>query len=127
MKENNKKYSFVISLYEYGATIPSLWDSVKKFTGNHPEHVAEGNAMEFISNDGGETYNNCHFVSTSNWSSFLIFNLPNLSGSGQTLRLVAWSGCDPMHTLIISRLWTRMAASSMSDGVTHRFTLLPLH
>jgi hypothetical protein len=22
--------------------------------------------MEFISNDGGETYNNCHFVSTSN-------------------------------------------------------------
>jgi hypothetical protein len=35
---------------------PSLWDSVKKFTGNHPEHVSEGNAMEFISNDGGEMY-----------------------------------------------------------------------
>jgi Mannosyltransferase len=67
MKENNKKYSFVISLYEYAATIPTLWDSVKKFTGSHPEHISEGNAMDFISNDGGETYNNCHFVSTSDW------------------------------------------------------------
>ncbi|KAJ5951864.1 Glycosyl transferase family 15 [Penicillium vulpinum] len=70
MKENKKKYSFVISLYEYVATIPTLWDSVKKFTGNHPEYVSEGNAMEFISNDGGETYNNCHF-----WSNFEIGSL----------------------------------------------------
>jgi alpha 1,2-mannosyltransferase len=70
MKENNKKYSFVISLYEYVATIPTLWDSVKKFTGKHPEYVSEGNAMEFISSDGGDTYNNCHF-----WSNFEIGSL----------------------------------------------------
>ncbi|THC99794.1 hypothetical protein EYZ11_000724 [Aspergillus tanneri] len=61
MKENNKKYSFVISLYEYYDTIPTLWDSVKKFMKNHPEHIAEGNSIDFLSDDGGETYNKCHF------------------------------------------------------------------
>jgi alpha 1,2-mannosyltransferase len=63
MKENNKKYSFVLSLYEYFDTIPTLWDSVKKFMSNHPEHIAEGNSMDFLSDDGGKTYNKCHFVS----------------------------------------------------------------
>ncbi|KAJ6119922.1 Glycosyl transferase family 15 [Penicillium sp. IBT 18751x] len=70
MKENDKKYSFVISLYEYYETIPTLWDSVKKFMKNHPEHIPEGNAMDFISEDGGESYNKCHF-----WSNFEIGSL----------------------------------------------------
>jgi alpha 1,2-mannosyltransferase len=69
MKEQNKKYSFVLSLYEYYDTIPSLWDSVKKFIGNHPEHIAEGNAMGFLSDDGGKTYNKCHFVSCRHYES----------------------------------------------------------
>ena len=64
MKENNKKYSFVLSLYEYVETIPTLWDSVKKFIKNHPEHIVEGNSMGFLSDDGGDTYNHCHFVSS---------------------------------------------------------------
>jgi len=63
MHENNKKYSFVLSLYEYIETIPTLWDSVKKFAKNHPEHIADGNSMGFLSDDGGDTYNKCHFVS----------------------------------------------------------------
>jgi len=63
MAEHKKKYSFVLSLFEYVETIPTLWDSVKKFMKNHPEHVAEGNSMGFLSDDGGETYNKCHFVS----------------------------------------------------------------
>ena len=63
MKENNKKYSFTLSLYEYYETIPTLWDSVKKFMSNHPEHIASGNSMDFLSDDGGKTYNKCHFVS----------------------------------------------------------------
>ncbi|KXS95476.1 hypothetical protein AC578_6866 [Pseudocercospora eumusae] len=70
MAEKKKKYSFVISLYEYVETIPTLWDSVKKFMKQHPEHIAEGNAMEWLSDDGGETYNHCHF-----WSNFEIGNL----------------------------------------------------
>jgi alpha 1,2-mannosyltransferase len=70
MKENNKKYSFVLSLYEYRETIPTLWDSVKKFTDKHPQHVAKDNSMWWISEDEGKTYNHCHF-----WSNFEIGSL----------------------------------------------------
>ncbi|KIW21537.1 hypothetical protein PV08_02117 [Exophiala spinifera] len=70
MKDNKKKYSFVLSLYEYVETIPTLWDSTKKFIKAHPEHIAKDNSMGFLSDDGGETYNKCHF-----WSNFEIGNL----------------------------------------------------
>ena len=65
MKENKKKYSFVLSLYEYVETIPTLWDSVKTFMKKHPEHISEDNSLAFLSDDGGSTYNHCHFVSSS--------------------------------------------------------------
>jgi alpha 1,2-mannosyltransferase len=64
MADNKKKYSFVLSLYEYVETIPTLWESTKKFIKEHPEHIAEKNSMGFLSDDGGDTYNHCHFVST---------------------------------------------------------------
>lgn len=70
MAEKKKKYSFVLSLYEYVETIPTLWDSVKKFISEHPEHIESDNAMEWLSDDGGNTYNHCHF-----WSNFEIGNL----------------------------------------------------
>ncbi|KAK4544420.1 alpha-1,2-mannosyltransferase ktr1 [Oleoguttula mirabilis] len=70
MADSKKKYSFVLSLYEYVETIPTLWDSVKGFMKQHPEHIVENNSMEFLSDDGGNTYNHCHF-----WSNFEIGNL----------------------------------------------------
>lgn len=70
MADNGKKYSFVISLYEYVETIPTLWDSVKRWMEKHPEQVADGNSMKFVSDDNGKTYNHCHF-----WSNFEIGNL----------------------------------------------------
>ncbi|MCJ1292292.1 alpha 1,2-mannosyltransferase 2.4.1 [Xylographa carneopallida] len=70
MRDNGKKYSFVLSLYEYVETIPTLWDSVKNFTKKYPEHIAQGNSMGFLSDDDGKTYNHCHF-----WSNFEIGNL----------------------------------------------------
>jgi len=79
MKENKKKYSFVLSLYEYVETIPTLWDSVKKFMKDHPEHIVEDNSLQFLSDDGGDTYNHCHF-----WSNFEIGNLNWLRGKGYT-------------------------------------------
>lgn len=63
MQDHGKKYSFVISLYEYVETIPTLWDSAKKFMKKHPEHIVEGNAIDWLSDDKGSTYNHCHFVS----------------------------------------------------------------
>lgn len=77
--ENKKKYSFVLSLYEYAETIPTLWDSVKKFIKEHPEHIAEDNSMRFLSDDDGETYNKCHF-----WSNFEIGNLNWLRSKAYT-------------------------------------------
>ncbi|KAL4788707.1 nucleotide-diphospho-sugar transferase [Aspergillus varians] len=70
MQENNKKYSFVISLHEYEGTIATLWDGVKQFMSDHPEHIAEGNSMQFLSDDNGKSYNLCHF-----WSNFEIGSL----------------------------------------------------
>ena len=70
MAENNKKYSFVLSLFEYVETIPTLWDSVKGFMKKYPQHIEKDNSMYFLSDDGGETYNHCHF-----WSNFEIGNL----------------------------------------------------
>ncbi|KAG5753259.1 hypothetical protein H9Q69_004838 [Fusarium xylarioides] len=70
MHENNKKYSFVLSLYEYIDTIPTLWASTKKFMQNHPEHISSDNSMRFLSDDGGENYNKCHF-----WSNFEVGSL----------------------------------------------------
>ncbi|EMC91518.1 glycosyltransferase family 15 protein [Baudoinia panamericana UAMH 10762] len=70
MVKNKKKYSFVLSLYEYVDTIPTLWDSTKKWIKNNAQHIADNNGMEWISDDGGETYNNCHF-----WSNFEIGSL----------------------------------------------------
>jgi alpha 1,2-mannosyltransferase len=79
MRENNKKYSFVLSLYEYVETIPTLWDSVKGFMQKFPQHIAEDNSMPWISPDGGETYNHCHF-----WSNFEIGDLNWLRSQAYT-------------------------------------------
>ncbi|GAA6034226.1 hypothetical protein JCM8097_003792 [Rhodosporidiobolus ruineniae] len=70
MKDQGKKYGFTVSLYEYRDTITTLWDTTKDFIKEHPEHLAEPNMMDWISNDGGESYNLCHF-----WSNFEIASL----------------------------------------------------
>ncbi|WVF72198.1 hypothetical protein IAT40_007010 [Kwoniella sp. CBS 6097] len=70
MQDEKKVYGFTISLFEYIETIPTLWDAVKEFIAEHPDYLPEGNAMKFLSDDGGETYNKCHF-----WSNFEIGDL----------------------------------------------------
>jgi alpha 1,2-mannosyltransferase len=70
MQDQNKLYGFTVSLYEYEATIPTLWAAVKEFIQENPTLVTPENAMAFISDDGGETYNRCHF-----WSNFEIGDL----------------------------------------------------
>lgn len=62
---------WTISIKEYVETIPTLWDTVKEFIRKHPEHILPKDhpesLLEWISNDGGESYNLCHF-----WSNFEI-------------------------------------------------------
>ncbi|KAI1793677.1 glycosyltransferase family 15 protein [Ganoderma leucocontextum] len=70
MEDHNKTYGFTITMYEFGATIPTLWDATKEFIKAHPEYVAKNNAMGYMSDDNGNSYNLCHF-----WSNFEIANM----------------------------------------------------
>lgn len=70
MEEKKIKYGFTISLYEYIETIPTLWNSTRKFIDQHPDYVAPDSLMKFVSDDNGESYNKCHF-----WSNFEVADL----------------------------------------------------
>ncbi|KAG8737510.1 alpha 1,2-mannosyltransferase 2.4.1 [Ceratobasidium sp. 414] len=70
MQDNKKVYGFTIALYEFPETIMTLWNATREFIQKYPELVPEDNAMAFLSDDGGESYNNCHF-----WSNFEIGDL----------------------------------------------------
>ena len=80
MRENKKKYSFVVSLYEYENTIPTLWETVESFMKEYPQHIHPNNSIDFITDKaplgkyglefGDSPYNLCHF-----WSNFEIGDL----------------------------------------------------
>ncbi|ODV94972.1 hypothetical protein PACTADRAFT_50808 [Pachysolen tannophilus NRRL Y-2460] len=70
MRENNKTYGFTISIYEFRATIETLWSTTKEFLSKYPKFVAQNNLMNFISDDKGNEYNLCHF-----WSNFEIADM----------------------------------------------------
>ncbi|KIJ05180.1 glycosyltransferase family 15 protein, partial [Paxillus involutus ATCC 200175] len=70
MQDNNKSYGFTISMYEFEATIRTLWETVKDFTKLYPEKMNPHNALGFVSDDGGASYNLCHF-----WSNFEIADM----------------------------------------------------
>ncbi|TDL29878.1 glycosyltransferase family 15 protein [Rickenella mellea] len=70
MQDEGKIYGFTISLFEFIETIPTLWNTVKEFLYANPGLVSADNAMQFLSDDGGWTYNRCHF-----WSNFEIGDL----------------------------------------------------
>ncbi|KAI0643423.1 glycosyltransferase family 15 protein [Trametes meyenii] len=70
MEDHNKTYAFTITMYEYLATIPTLWDTVKDFIKENPQYIAPDNAMGYMSEDNGASYNLCHF-----WSNFEIADM----------------------------------------------------
>ncbi|KAJ6489882.1 glycosyltransferase family 15 protein [Mycena sanguinolenta] len=79
MHDHDKKYGFTLALPEYASTIPTLWDAVKDFMKTHQSLVSPDNALGFLSDDGGETYNNCAF-----WSNFEIADLDLWRGEAYT-------------------------------------------
>ncbi|KZV66095.1 glycosyltransferase family 15 protein [Peniophora sp. CONT] len=70
MADHNKTYGFTITMYEFQRTIETLWDAVKEFSQQYPHHLSPDNALRFLSDDGGQTYNLCHF-----WSNFEIADM----------------------------------------------------
>lgn len=86
LRENKKKYGFVIAIPEYENTIPTLWSTVKKFMAEHPQHLHPNNALDFITTNETDVfywlqhktsteYNLCHF-----WLNFEIGNLDFFRG-----------------------------------------------
>ncbi|KAJ2724959.1 hypothetical protein GGI07_001621 [Coemansia sp. Benny D115] len=70
MHRNDIKYGYTIALHEYPETIPTLWSTVKTFIAENPGFVRHSNGYKWLSEDGGATYNGCHF-----WSNFEIGSL----------------------------------------------------
>ncbi|KAJ6547577.1 glycosyltransferase family 15 protein [Mycena capillaripes] len=79
MEDHDKVYSFTISLLEHEPTVPTLWDSVKEFMFQYPHFIQPQNSIEFLSNDGGNTYNMCHY-----WSNFEIADMDFWRGEAYT-------------------------------------------
>ncbi|QPG72766.1 hypothetical protein FOA43_000067 [Brettanomyces nanus] len=136
MKDNGKKYGFVISLLEYPDTIPTLWDTVEDFLHEHPEYQNTDSAVDFITTKepiGPKTvvsttdspYNMCHF-----WSNFEIgdlnffrskeyldyFNYLSQNGGFYYER---W-GDAPVHSIAASLLLNKDEIMHFEDiGYTH--------
>ncbi|EDO17399.1 hypothetical protein Kpol_1060p56 [Vanderwaltozyma polyspora DSM 70294] len=82
MREKKKKYGFVISMYEFQNTIPTLWDTVEEYiTKNEKDIDMSRNSYDFITDSdpiglynpyyvSDSAYNLCHF-----WSNFEIGDL----------------------------------------------------
>ncbi|OLY80945.1 Glycolipid 2-alpha-mannosyltransferase 2 [Smittium mucronatum] len=70
MHINDIKYGFTIAMFEIGKTIPSLWNTIKQFAQTNTNLISKNNSLEWVSLDGGKTYNMCHF-----WPNFEIANL----------------------------------------------------
>ncbi|GAV28733.1 hypothetical protein PMKS-002208 [Pichia membranifaciens] len=74
LKENRKKYGFTISMRELPNTIESLWATSKLYFKKLATNVFDAeqthNLLKFISDDGGESYNYCHY-----WTNFEIADL----------------------------------------------------
>ncbi|KAJ7751529.1 glycosyltransferase family 15 protein [Mycena maculata] len=79
MQDEDKKYGFTMTRPEYAETIRTLWDTVKEFIRENPRLVSSDNAMDFLSNDNGSSYNTCHF-----WSNFEITDLDLWRGKAYT-------------------------------------------
>ncbi|ETW76806.1 glycosyltransferase family 15 protein [Heterobasidion irregulare TC 32-1] len=79
MQSNNKTYGFTITMYEFEATISTLWATVKEFIYQHPQYLSPDNAMSFVSDNHGNSYNLCHF-----WSNFEIADMDFWRGEAYT-------------------------------------------
>jgi len=60
-----------------------LFLRTKEFIELYPQHLAEDNSMDYISDDGGVTYNGCHF-----WTNFEIVDMFDPLSSSSPSRVV---------------------------------------
>lgn len=112
LRERNKIYGFTIAIREHEWSIPTLWNTVRGFMEQYPEYINQHNAMRFISDDNGGTYNLCHFWSNFEVGDLDFFRSPEylaffeyLDGAGG-FYYERW-GDAPVHTIAVSLLADR--------------------
>lgn len=121
MRENKKKYGFVLSLYEYEETIPTLWQTVENYISlDNGDINMDKNAYDFLTDkskvgvhfpvvESNSDYNLCHF-----WSNFEIGDL-NFFRSEKYIKFFDYLdksggfyyerwGDAPVHSIIVSLL-----------------------
>lgn len=106
MRENNRHYGFVLSMFEYRDTIPLLWDTSAEYFAS--ADVPEDNLVDFVRNPDG-SYNLCHFWLNFEVASTEFFRsqayqqyFDHLDRSGGFF-YERW-GDAPVHTLAVAHL-----------------------
>ncbi|KAI5792277.1 nucleotide-diphospho-sugar transferase [Pyronema domesticum] len=124
MRENGKVYGWVITMYEFLATIPTLFHRTKEFVNANPHVLAEDNSLNWIVDNVNMTkvkeekkvegeYNLCHF-----WSNFEIASL-DFYRSEVYRKYFQW-GDAPVHSLAVSLFLPRSKVHHFSDfGYSH--------
>lgn len=106
MRVMQKQYAFVLSMFEYSDTIPTLWDTAREFFDT--VELPENSLVNFVRNPDG-SYNLCHF-----WLNFEIaatgfFRSPTYSQYFEHLDKSGgffyerW-GDAPVHTLAVAHM-----------------------
>ena len=118
MRQNSLVYGWVLSMFEFEATIPTLFDTTKEFVAKHPHHLAPDNSLAWVVDnantsralaDGKITgsYNLCHFWSNFEIASLDFFRSPAYDEYFQWLDSTGgffyerW-GDAPVHSLALS-------------------------
>ncbi|CCD25116.1 putative mannosyltransferase NDAI_0E02990 [Naumovozyma dairenensis CBS 421] len=112
LQDKQKSFGFSISKKENKDTLPGLWDEVKKFKDENKKLIHDKNFMRFVSDDDGNSFNQCSF-----WSNFEVANLnffrssafnkffESLDNNGGFF-YERWA-TDPLHTIAVSLLVSR--------------------
>lgn len=78
---------WTLSLTEYMATIPTLWNATQEYMEKYPEYINWGDdsLMPWLTDNAFESYNGCHF-----WSNFEV-----MLDSGQCVDwILTWRAID---------------------------------
>lgn len=112
MRENEKAYAFVLSMFEYSDTIPLLWDTAQRHFALQ-ENAPDPTLLDLVrNNDVNGTYNLCHFWLNFEIADLSFFSSPQYEAYFTSLDRSGgffyerW-GDAPVHTLAVANLLDR--------------------
>ncbi|CEH16582.1 glycosyltransferase family 15 protein [Ceraceosorus bombacis] len=127
MRDNGKKYGFVITIKESPGTIRTLWMSVLDWINTHEHLIPADNSLRFVAKPHMNAYNKCHFyfeiADLSLWRSQAYQSFwAHLDAAGGTF-YERW-GDAPVHSIAASMLLNRDEIHYFEDiGYFHN----PIH